>query len=299
MKVLIYGVNGFLGGNLAAYLTKAHQVVGIGSKPALDASLQGVVQKYFQYNDAVNYIDQVKPDLVLFCISLDHNKSNENAVETIEVNLNIYARLIEFIRNAQDWRGKLVYFSTAQVLENSDIYSSKIELNNIYSLTHYYCEFLGKHYLPSNCYNLRLPNVVGVPASAGANIWWNIVPDILRTAVLTGQMKVRSNGKPIRTFLSVADFCVHVEQIILGCVAPGTYNITSNQCYTIAEVTRLALNILQRNSISVTLSAPRDFDLFYKCDRNPAKPSSCNLQLETNQSLENVMSNIIEYLLEV
>jgi nucleoside-diphosphate-sugar epimerase len=297
MKVLIYGINGFLGGNVGSYLSQFYNIVGVGTTTELAQGLGDGIHKYYRYNGEDLFTKEC-PDIVIFCVSLDHNKSNENAINTIDVNLKIYAQVVEAMRKKLDWRGKLIYLSTAQVLQDGDVHNGNIDITNIYGLTHHYCEHLGRYYLPDRCYNIRLPNVVGIPSSQRANIWWNIIPDLLHKAITSGEMIVKSDGTPNRTFISVADFCLHIKNLISNDVAPGDYNIISDQKYSIAEVVTLIVAKLNEKGISYQLDLPSDFVANSIAELTPTPTNINILKLDKNQSLDAVILQFIEYITE-
>lgn len=295
MKILIYGINGFLGGNLGSYLSRKHDVIGVGSTTDLAAGLSSNICKYYKY-DGRDIFAEEQPDIVVFCISLDHNKCNDSPTNTIDINLKIYARLIESIRKQQDWSGKLVYLSTAQVLQDGDIRNESVDITNIYGLTHHYCEHVGRYYLPTTCYNLRLPNVVGIPLSQRANIWWNIIPELLHKAINTGRMSVKSDGTATRTFLSVMDFCFHVENLINTHLPATNYNITTDQRYSIAEVVNMIAKNLTEQGIEYKLELPPNFVTGSTAEFLNETNNKNLLQLDKNQKLENIIYDFIKYI---
>ena len=95
MSLLIYGVTGFLGAGLARYFSETTDVYGVASRVNCHPNTMKYLTEYFAYDETTNYIKKTNPKIIIFCISLDHKRSEENHVYTLKTNIEIYAKLLE------------------------------------------------------------------------------------------------------------------------------------------------------------------------------------------------------------
>ena len=264
MKLLIYGVTGFLGGNIACHFKDKMNVHGVAKRASIEkfSKLQGMDYHPFDFDKNSEILRQIKPNIIIFCISLDHNQSNISYSATVDKNIRIYAKVLEDLKSTGLQNTKVIYLSTAQTLLNGDIFSRVSDCKNMYGLTHLACEKFSDISPDLNIVNLRIPNVIGVPKSPFANIWWNILPSLIKSALLENKMEIKSDGAPTRVFIDVSDFCLAVGEIISKDFAKTSrnLNIIPPHEFSISEFAQIIRNITSEYlSQDVFMKVPSDF----------------------------------------
>ena len=84
MRLAIYGLTGFLGGNIANFLKDKYEIFGFGNRKDISDFAEINQSKYFTFNSKnhISLLDTVKPDCIVFCISLDHNKTDFSYIKS-------------------------------------------------------------------------------------------------------------------------------------------------------------------------------------------------------------------------
>jgi dTDP-4-dehydrorhamnose reductase len=115
-KVVILGVNGMAGHVIARYLKKTnnYQIFGVAREDGIE------VDKILDVLDSIKlkeYIQQLKPDIVINCVGMLVAKSNEDVVNAINTNA-LLPHTISKLGNELDF--KLIHLSTDCVFSGRD-----------------------------------------------------------------------------------------------------------------------------------------------------------------------------------
>ena len=246
------GSNGFIGSNLVDYFSKKNEVIAFSSK-----------KLGYTTNQKVKYINSKKLNLknlkkfkflkcsrFVYCVSMNHIDTNKNLKNTIDVNIKKFIDFCELIKKINK-KNTVIYLSTFQVygdLTNQKIITEKTPINNqnLYALTHYFCEEYLKQQNNKDFIgiNLRLSNVFGYPLSKKSNAWWLVLNSFCKTIIKKGELIIDSDGKSYRDFVYIDD----LSQIILKILQnvnkfPRLINVCSGNSMSIKQLANLIKKI--------------------------------------------------------
>lgn len=108
-----------------------------------------------------------------------------------------------------------------------------------YGLTHLFAEeyvkqFHRTHGLPYTIF--RLTNSYGSPLEKESSKWYLVLNDLCRAAVEQKQIKLASNGKPVRDFVWMGSVVQALELCMLKGSAQDVFNIGGGYTYTMLQV---------------------------------------------------------------
>lgn len=259
-KILIFGVNGYLGGlSAAALYFKGWQVDGVGTTNQVDKNLLNFVKSYFQIKSRISEINLKLSDYshILFCISLDHNKSEIDYRHTIDINCGILGDIIQAIK-LKSKSTKILYLSTMQVYKDQKFDSNKTDPINIYGYTHLACEELLKLY--GNATILRLSNVYGPQQTNRANIGWTLIADLCKSIVKHNKIEIRNDGTAVRNFLFSEDF----QKLLLNLISNSNkgyivYDVIGKTTSTVGNIKRILQNIAHEKGKDISIKVPKNY----------------------------------------
>ena len=214
MKILITGINGYIGSNLKNFLKKKNnKIFGIKSKTSVK-----------DYNKLIR--DKVKPDVIIHCAGSGlvgvnqishyiHKKKNVDSTK----------QLIKFIKKLNINGSKIIFLSSQAVY--GKINSKKISENNLTKPISAYgkTKLLAEKELKKINYNyiiiLRLFSIYGI--GLRKQIIWDACCKFKKNNYF-----FRGNGLEKRDFLSIKDFNNLIKLIIMN-KKPSTsiYNVGS------------------------------------------------------------------------
>jgi len=167
MRILITGVSGFLGSQLADYLFyRNYSVIGtVSSNRSLCSSKIKVYTVSLENNDNLFYSINDEFDVLIHCASA-HPSITTNNEQIIIKNINSVKNLIKFSTKSKI--KKIIFCSSTAVYGKVDDgiikYNSKFKQVSLYGLSKLICEELflewGKNF-NKQVYNIRLPAIVG------------------------------------------------------------------------------------------------------------------------------------------
>jgi UDP-glucose 4-epimerase len=251
MKIIITGANGYIGARLCQFLAvKSHDIIAVCHPSIPDVDYWG---KYFykiingdiREQRIIKQIADLKADAIIHLISLDHYDSEKDTHFVSQINvLPTWNLLKECTKTGLK---KFIYFSTIHVygkLEKAIIVNENhpIKTANIYGLTHYLSENICDHYnrnSNTNVITVRLSNSYGAPIFPENNCWWLAMNDLCKSAYKNQQIKLLSDGTPLRDFIHGNDVCQAVELLINSADRPiqeSIYHISSGNTHTILEL---------------------------------------------------------------
>lgn len=116
MRIIITGVSGLLGINIAITAAKDHTILGVLNKHPLSTPLfQSTHIDLFNSNETKKLLDNWKPDWIIHCAALaDVNLCEENPKLAYEINVNLTQQLAD-LANQNDI--KFLYISTDCVFD--------------------------------------------------------------------------------------------------------------------------------------------------------------------------------------
>jgi len=228
MKVLITGITGFLGTNLALYLAKRHEVIGLDidvenvrSRELEDLDLDLYEINILEYPLLESLITSFKPDTIIHLAGqVSHFKSQEDPYSDLEVNVNGILNLLEIIR--ENPRIHLIFASSRSVY-GLPKYLPIDESHPINPLDAYgvskrtcelYCQLYTYHY-GINTTSFRQANLFG-PRQQVWTSEFQMISWIFRCVALNEEFTFFGDGTQTRDFLYIDDCCKAYELAMLN-----------------------------------------------------------------------------------
>ena len=105
----------------------------------------------------------------------------------------------------------------------------------MYMRLHIVCEDLLIKFKKIKSYSLRLSNSFGMPVLKN-DCWWLVLNDFCRSAKIKGEIIIKSDGKPLRDFISLKDVSRVVEKLIIKEFSFPVINVCSGNTFSIKEI---------------------------------------------------------------
>ena len=250
MKILITGAFGYLGGRVSSFFSSlTDNEIVLGSSRVLKNQYSSENIKVVQINwkdeksisNACNNIDVIIHTAGMNaqdCIINPEEANNVNGIYTERLVKNAILNKVK----------KIIFFSTAHVYNNplkgtitEDIspknkhpYStSNLAGENSVIQAHLSGKIQGVV--------LRLSNCIGAPKDVNSNCWMLLVNDLCKQIIEHQKMKLNTDGKQLRNFITITDVCRVVNLII-------DLNFKSNE-NTIFNVGNKTISILEMAGI--------------------------------------------------
>ena len=252
--ILITGGFGFLGGRLGQYLSENYNVIlesrGYKNKPNwLPVAKTFMIDwnDETSLNNACNLID-----IVIHASGLNSQECGSDPEKALLVN-GVYTQNLVKAAINQGVK-KVIYLSTAHVY-NDNLFGIITEDTPTIN-THPYAT---SHIAGENSVLLairqgyiegavvRISNTFGSPVSKDVNCWMLLVNDLCKQAVIGKFLTLNSNGKTVRDFVTIKDFCSVIGLLIEGNNTKNIINIGSGKACTIVEMAAR----IQKNCLSV------------------------------------------------
>ena len=314
-KVLVTGACGYIGARLCKYLaTNNYRVTAFDShKPINQTKWISLMEKLI-IGDIRDYkmiskLAEERFEIVIHLISLDHNKSESNPNFVSSINVMPTWNLLDKLTNYG--LEKFIYFSTVQVYGSipSQVIEEDFPTNpiNYYGLTHLLSENICNYFnnnSKTKCINVRLSNSYGSPLFEENNCWWLVINDFCKTAVNEGEIKLSSDGSPLRDFIHYSDILNAISLLIESDnnFNKNTFHIASAQTLTILEVAKKVAEIFKNNyNMDISISFMKNS--LDKTNKSKSKKYKIgidrlkNIGFNKNKSLEKGIKEVIEYLL--
>jgi nucleoside-diphosphate-sugar epimerase len=257
MKVLIAGAAGYLGSWITNYLSKkGYSVIAFGRSFPDKLSYWGNESIHFlegdiSSDDSIAEIAELKPDAVIYTISLNHHLSGKDVNKTINTNVKPVWKLLDTLTKKE--LKKFVYFSTQQIYGKTPpvvIQEERYPLPvNAYGLTHLMCEQVLSLYNQSSdcqCVSIRLSNGFGAPFFSSCDCWWLVINDLCKSAFQKRVIKLQSDGSPQRDFIHISDISNAVDVLLRSQrdqVKASTYNLGSGKTFSIMELAQVVQDV--------------------------------------------------------
>ena len=253
MKIIITGVNGYIGSHLAKFLAdKGHQVIGVSRKYYEGVAAQLSHCELMEcdiFSDTFKKL-RMPADAMIHLASANDivSKEFEKGVE-----LSLYGT-----KNALDVCVKnnikqFIFFSTMQVYESElkGNYDEAMEAKpvNDYALNHLIAEDLVALYSRKHkmkCASVRPSNVYGAMMDKQIERW-SLVPNcFVKEAVEKGTITLLSSGKQLRNFVSLNNVVRSTEAILADLTDEyEVFNIASENNYSIIDVANFTKDVFK------------------------------------------------------
>ncbi len=261
MIVCVIGCTGYLGSKISAQLySQGYKVIGVCRKfPKHNKKFK---KKFFKIieGDITNLSLQKKIfsntfSSIVYTVSLNHKVSEKNLNHSINVSYMPLLNICNYIVK-KNLKIKIIYFSTMQVYgdysrEKIITEKTKKKCKNIYSLTHSMCEDvleIFSKYSGIQSTSLRLSNGYGYPELKTCDCWWLVINDFCQNSQKKNEIKINSDGSPLRDFIHISDIALTVQKLlILKKGLPSVMNLCSGKTISMLEIAK----IVQKNSIVI------------------------------------------------
>lgn len=198
-KIIISGINGFLGSHLKVFLNADFQVYGIAKEESLKTEV-----KVYASNNLAN-ID-IDPDYLILChAAVSSGNLNQENDLLYNVNVKLTEKIINKFKKA-----KIIYLSTASIYNiNGEIITENTIDNpkNEYSISKYWGEKL--------VLKTKRATVIRLSSLFGTNMKENtIIPNYVNQALKNNQIEVWGKGKREQNYIVVDDVCLLIKNVI-------------------------------------------------------------------------------------
>jgi UDP-glucose 4-epimerase len=209
---------------LSQFLKKDFEIISHSRKKITDIDFRQNIKNFVNgditNHQTLNKIIKLKPDIIIYTISLNHFDSEYSLINSVKVSVSPFLHLLENIKEKK-LNTEIVYFSTMQVYGRN--YNKRIinetypkKLHNIYALTHSICEDALISYGQNIKFSiLRLSNAFGFPVFPNTNVWWPVLNNICKMAKKNFHIKLQSDGSPLRDFISLDNIGLFMKKLIM------------------------------------------------------------------------------------
>jgi len=246
--ILITGGFGYVGGRITRHLAT---VLGRGKLRVLSRRSVERIPKWAEeievvhgdLRDPTSLVPAVTGvDTVIHLAAADEITSSKDPDEALEITGRGTHRLLQVSRVAGVRR--FLYFSTFHVYGPSAggqiTEETATRPLHPYAITHRLAEdyvnwFRHEHGMETLI--LRLSNAIGWPADPLVDRWTLVFNDLCRQAVLSGHLRLRSDGSQVRDFITLTDVARAVEHCLdLSDWGDGLFNLGSGRILSVLEL---------------------------------------------------------------
>lgn len=221
-RVLITGGFGYLGGRIAVELAREPSfTVRLGSRrrrdppdwlPEAETVVADVLEP-ITLSKAVTGVEAVVHLAALNAAACEASPREAVLVNTLGTLHALRAAIEAGVE-------RFIYLSTAHVygaLTGHIMETTPPRPNSLYSITHYAAErfvLTAQDQQDIGGVAIRLSNGFGAPIHPEADCWSLLVNDLCRQAAISGQLRLRSSGRPLRNFITVSNVARAVRHVI-------------------------------------------------------------------------------------
>lgn len=259
MKILLTGVNGFIGSNIYNELKNKHEVLGISKSKDSKICDQYICCDLTDKEKLEEVIKENKDiDVIVHCAALAHNKGNDLSFDRFQkVNYGVTKDLVDLSNEYLDLK-QFIFLSTISVYGERMDKSVYIESDECYPKSPYaVAKKKSEEYIKENCksdyYILRLAPVYS----------YDFKLNIQRRTEMKGFNYIVGNGSNKLSLCNVNNIVVAVDKIIDRCVKENEiYNISDEKEYTFKDM--LDINNVSKFKLFIPKFA---IDMLYKINK--------------------------------
>ena len=243
-RILITGATGYVGGRLARHLAASNRYeVVLGSRRPQSSNVDPALRLVMtNYSDAASLRSACEGvDAIVHLAGANAQSCAADPALAFEVNAVGTARLVA----AAVLSGveRFVYLSTAHVYGGGAGLIGEETCargTHPYATSHRAGEDIVLHARARRELDgvaARLSNSFGAPASASADCWMLLVPDLCRQAVRSRRLVLRSSGLQRRDFITLTDTCAALEHLLaVESTGDGLFNVGGRWAPTVREM---------------------------------------------------------------
>lgn len=318
MKIVITGGNGYIGSRLSMYLSqRGHEITAVcSSEIPLQKGWTELINKFIvgdiRNQKTIEEIINIKADIMIHLVSLDHNDSEKNPKYVSDVNVLPIWNLLNSSLESHQFK-KFIYFSTIHVYgkdkRGSVNENQKPSPFNTYGLTHLLSEEICNYYKKNygvECLNIRLSNSYGEPIFYNNKCWSLVINNLTRDAFISKQIVLNGDGKAARDFIHFSDICKGVEKLIdykMKSLEFNTFNFSSSRSISMIEVAKTVKKVYyERYGIKIpifinrTIEFSDEIEVSHINDNIISNKLSRSISLTFDKDLEEGINEIFEYL---
>lgn len=262
-KLLITGVNGFIGRNAAHYFEHEYEVHGMD-----------MAARYCEKNETVNYyqcnmsespaelsmiVTSVQPDVILHCAgSANVGASVVNPMADLDGNLHSLYQLLIALKGIEK-KPKIIFMSSAAVYGNPKHLpireTDALAPISPYGLHKVMCEQLCHYFNQVHGYRIRAIRIFSAYGIANNNglrkqIFW----DIYQKYQSTGAIRLFGSGNETRDFIHVTDILQAMRCILMYDGPEEVFNVANGEEESIRHLAEIYAKELGASSDIVTFS---------------------------------------------
>lgn len=256
-KILVIGGAGYLGAHISLVLKNAGYDVTVFCRflpSTANEVFKGIkiLRGDIAVEETIRELELEEYDVVVQTVSLDHKMSETLSIcQVNNINVNATWLMLEkFLKNSSK---TFIYLSTIHVIGNfvEKLIDEHVEKkpNNIYAITHSFCEDLCNYYQrksQANCVVLRLSNGYGSPIFLENNWNWLVVNDLTKMAFEHKAIVLNSDGTATRDFIHNTDIanCIHY---LISSNTNGykLFNVSSGRSISLLQLAHLVQDIYE------------------------------------------------------
>lgn len=240
-KILITGVNGFIGHSAAVYFSGEYEVYGMD----ISTEYRGIGEKmaYFQCNmsgspaELSMIVTGIQPDVILHCAgSANVGASVVNPMADLDGNLHSLYQLLIALKSIEK-KPRIIFMSSAGV------YGNPVRLPicetdepapiSPYGLHKLMCEQLCHYFNRVHGYKIRS---VRIFSAYGAGLRKQLLWDIYQKYQSTGRIKLFGTGDETRDFIHVSDIMRAISCILNYDGPEEIFNVANGEEVSIREL---------------------------------------------------------------
>ncbi len=255
-KVLITGVNGFIGSNIAMVLKSSFKIIGLDTG---STDLSGSVDFYFQMvlpsSDLEGLIKTFEPD---YCVHCAGSASVGNSMTSPGMDFNAgptaVFNLLDSIRKAET-KCKVIFLSSAAVYGNPQILPVS-ETHALKPISPYgYHKMISEKILEEFAEIYGINSIVlRVFSCYGNGLKKQLLWDMANKIVNNKTLELDGSGNETRDFIHVSDLAELIKLMINLKIEKGIYNVAGGKEISINEVASLMIKHLKKQDLEINFS---------------------------------------------
>ncbi len=223
MRILITGASGYLGGRISSFfssMSKYEIILATRRAVKIPKNFKNIKVIQINWKDEKSLFNAcTNIDVIIHTAGMNAQECKINPEEALNVNGIYTSKLVEnAILNKVK---KIIYFSTAHVYNSplKGIISEDVKPKNKhpYSTSNLAGEkSVIQAHISNNIQGVvfRLSNCIGAPKDINSNCWMLLVNDLCKQIIVDQKMKLNTDGKQLRNFITITDVCRVVNLFI-------------------------------------------------------------------------------------